>query len=349
MLDPNLASSIRQWYALVQERVPNLDSGLRLEIEDYCGGERRNVAPNSSVQVMGQVLQDNQPLKDTLGDTLGSNYKAVSTALLTMWHASTTRRPMSEQQLVASMDQWRDADLLNMQVRGSKKTDQLLSCMLTVADTMASGTRSCFFTALYNSSSPFLARRSNEVLEPDIVQARADLYVTLGHCALSAVNLELRQAQWHEKIWKNAIAEWFEGPQHDRDLLANTIVTSTLPGQYKLRVFQGLPAIYWHLPLVKEALLPSLPEGEHHRVEHLAWTQAHIQGNQPLEELLREANQKMVRAYCPDMYPLLELGLSPSDWTNQQTVAQTAERFALAQYRAQVDTYTLPDDSGVSP
>lgn len=343
MLDPNLASSIRQWYALVEERVPTLDSTLRLEIEDYCGGERRNMAPNSSVQVMGQVLQDNQALKDTLGDALGSNYKAVSTALLTMWHASTTRRPMSEQQLVASMDQWRDADLLNMH-GPFKKTEQLLSCMLAVADTMASGTRSCFFTALYNSSSPFLLRRSREVLEPAIVQARADLYVALGHCALSAVNLDQRQAQWHEKTWTKDIAEWFGGPQHDRDLLATAIATSTLPGQYKLRVFQGLPAIYWHLPIVKEALLPSLPEGEHRRVEHLAWTKAHIQGNQPLEELLREANQKMVRAYCPDMYPLLELGLAPSDWTNQQTVAQTAERFALAQHRAQVDAYTLPDD-----
>lgn len=353
MLAPELSSSIRQWYALVQERVPTLGGLLKLDIDDYCSGKSPQPS-NPTVKAMALVLEDHSDLKDALTQALGSNCTAVGTALLMMRHASlmvqhtsTKYRsmPVSTQEIMDAMTRARNEDFLN--TRGPfKKTEQLLLCTIAVADMLPQDAQSCFFTALYKNTAPFLPGQALDAIEPAAIQERANLYVTLGHCALLSVGFELRQAQWHEKDWCNDIRALFSGPQPNKDLLANTIAASTLPAQYKLRVFKGLPATYWHLPAVKDVLLDSLPEYEHRRVEHLAWNKAHMQGNQLLDQRLCEANQRLVREYCPTLYPMLEFGLDPVAWLRQDCVANMAETFYMAQYQEKADAYTLPDDLG---
>ena len=345
---PSTTDLATRWYELVAKNAPTLSMDLRLEVETYCSGDPW--ADNPSVQAMGCVLANEQDFRYQLDTMLGTSYKAVSTALLLIW-SLTQNKNKSWPNTASAKDtiaRWDDDNAL--WTNGSPNRERIqnvLDFTLPLAGAMEMDARAEFFKTIYSKVMPFLPMLARNHLEGDDAQKRAELYVALGHCALQAVALDARSAQWHEKTWLADIRELCVGDETNRKLVATTIAQSDLPNAYKLRAFKGLPPELWSEPTVKKELLQCMPAEENRRFPLLAWYEVKFEHVSPQTHAsLAEKNQRIAQDFCPKLYPLLELGSTQQDWCTQAVVATLAEAIQTGQQAPQMEIYALPDEPG---
>lgn len=346
-----IAELATRWYALTVENAPKLDMSLRLEVENYCSGDPW--AGNPTSQAMGSILAEDQDLRDQLDSLLGTSYKAVGTAMLLMW-SLTQNKNKSWPHAASARDtiaRWDESDVLWTEGAPDRnRVQHVLNFTLPLAHTMALETRAEFFHSIYDKVMPFLPMLARNQAKGEEARKRADLYVALGHCALQAVALDARSAQWHEKKWIADIRELCVGNDANRQLVAATIAQSDLPDQYKLRAFKGLAAELWSSLSVKQELLACMPDEEYRRLPLLAWCEAKTEQVSPvLMDSIMGTNQDIVRDFCPKLFPLLELGCTPRDWGTQAVVSAMAETLHMGRHNPALEVYALPEEPSESP
>lgn len=346
-----IADLATRWYALTVKNAPQLDTSLRLEVENYCSGDPW--AGNPSSQAMGCILAEDPDLRDQLDTNLGTSYKAVGTALLLMW-SLTQNKNKSWPNAASAKDtiaRWDESDVLWTDGAPNRdRVQDVLNFTLPLAPVMALDTRAEFFHSIYDKVMPFLPMLARNQAERGDAQKRAELYVTMGHCALQAVALDARSALWHEKKWVADIGELCVGTSDNRLLVAETVAQSDLPSAYKLRAFKGLAAALWSSPVVKKELIACMPDEEYRRLPLLAWCEAKSHNMSPsLMASLMDTNQDIVQTFCPSLFSLLDLGCTPGDWCTQSVVSALAETIHLGRNNPAVEVYALPDEPGESP
>lgn len=335
-----------RWYELTVQNAPKLDTMLLLDIATYCSGDPW--ADNPSIQAMGIILQNEPELKELLDERLGYSYRAVCSALLLIWSLSTNQHKATPNAPSAkyTIDHWNDASMLwDEGAPDNVRVKALLDFTLPLADRMPLEERATVFESIYKKVMPHLPMLARNSVDDATALQRSELYVALGHCALAAVALDARGAQWHETAWLNDIRELCVGNQANRALVATTMAQSDLPDAYKLRAFKGLDSNLWSIPIIQQEMMRLLPEQEHRRLPLLAWQGVRAYNLPPeVVQTIALANQTITKAFCPTIYPLLEFSSSPENWGVQQTMTELAEQFYMANH-LRLEAIALPEDS----
>lgn len=83
----------------------------------------------------------------------------------------------------------------------------------------------------------------------------------------------------------------------------------------------------WRIEGVQRAIEPLWPAPEHERVAALPFFKA-IDNEPGLKPYMAQENQRMVKAYCPRIFPLLELGAEQEVWNDQALLLRAVEQFS---------------------
>lgn len=112
-----------------------------------------------------------------------------------------------------------------------------------------------------------------------------------------------------------------------RNDLLTSLAQSPMRLETKIQILQKEP-VSWRLVQVQQAIEPQWELSEDLRFDFLPLLQSDAEP--VVKEYMAKENRRIVKAYCPKMYPLLELSVHPDAWTNQ-----TLLRTAVSQFTAQ--------------
>ena len=112
-----------------------------------------------------------------------------------------------------------------------------------------------------------------------------------------------------------------------RNHLLSMVAQSPMSIGKKIRVLKQNP-VAWNLEGVQQAIEPAwdLPETE--RAAHLPFLGSHLEPT--VKEYLAKQNRRIIKAYCPMLYPLLELCAPPDAWTDHAQFLRLVEDFTKA-------------------
>lgn len=113
----------------------------------------------------------------------------------------------------------------------------------------------------------------------------------------------------------------------------STMLTSQLVPSLKLAVCKHASACDWLTHSKLDGIIALLPVQEHERLMHLPWSS---------KEADTDAFKRLAQRSCPQMYPMLELLLSSSDWTCRAAVAAAGMQcFAK---KKPIEQFALPEE-----
>ncbi len=157
-------------------------------------------------------------------------------------------------------------------------------------------------------------------------------YLELSHALTQHCLLESQgDGRFMGDVWGKYASLALEETRGDEQAkLAAWLATSVLPVDDLLPLLSWGSAQVWTRPEVAAFLLPHLSKRESSRFEELPWST----GNNALA-----TNQTLIRTYCPLLYPLLELALAPSEWSDKAVVEAW-----LVEHDKAIECLPLPDE-----
>lgn len=335
-MDTTLSALMAQWHAHVMDSGSKTDGISHWELEDYFDHSERH-DDNLMPRLMDQTPDLQRQITTVLPE---SNQLAMSIALLWLLYIHKKSPSRAQEEVYHLVAKWRDNRAMAFHKNGDQAL-QFLTSSLPLAPLLQLDARSTFFSAVYNYIVPQLD--SHEPPREMYLHVRTQLYVALGYCALQAVPLDTN-AHWHEHNWVKDFSKWKVGSTiRERELFANRLIESTLPGAYQLRAFKALDASIWLDPLNQPSLCALLPKQETRRLPLLTWHEtSYVQSSPNLVSNVVRTNQAMVQTFCPTLFPLLELGCPAEDWCLQQTIVDKADALYMASQSPGIETYSLP-------
>lgn len=123
-----------------------------------------------------------------------------------------------------------------------------------------------------------------------------------------------------------------------RDTLFGQLAQSPVPIDIKIRMLEQNP-IGWRLGDVQKAIAPVWPLPEHARAAVIPFLDS--ESEPAIKAFIAKQNRYVFKAYCPALYPLLELGASSDIWTNRALLLRAVDQFS----NAPPETFNIPADT----
>ena len=161
----------------------------------------------------------------------------------------------------------------------------------------------------------------------------SDIIETTGLYAGAAGKTLCRTKRPTLSDWKTNTAKALEPAwASTQRSIMSTVLKSQLAPNQKLTVCKNGSASDWLNHPQLDALIALLPSQETMRMMQLPWSQ---------KETETDAFKHLAQRSCPQMYPMLELLLSSSDWTSR---AALAAGVAVIAKKKPLESLTLPEE-----